>query len=407
MVYTQEKAKELVVKAGKELVQSGLIARTWGNVSARISDTQFIITPSGRPYKTLTPEELVVVNIDDLEYEGDIKPSSEKGVHAVAYKLRPDVDFVIHTHQLKASVVSTTGLDIDTVPDKYKSLVGNCVPCSDYGMPSTKKLMNCVENSIREYPDSKAFIMKHHGALCLGKDYDEAFNVAKSLEDISEQFIQNNYLSKCKLQTFDADAMREFYLKLEDRSFKLPTSIKDLGKSERNGKNFVLTMRDGKTYNIDVESGVSDDGLVPKIARIHSEIYKSTNATCIDQLIHPDVLTISVVNKSMRPLLDDFAQLIGPLIECGEWNEFERKDSSKSIAKKLFARNAVIVKDCGALCISTSQSDLEAIKMVMQKGCESQIGARLFGVKKTINFTESLLMRTIYIKKYSKQAQNQ
>ena len=56
-------AKELVIKAGKELIESGLIARTWGNISCRISDTQFVITPSGRAYETLTPEEIFLVNI--------------------------------------------------------------------------------------------------------------------------------------------------------------------------------------------------------------------------------------------------------------------------------------------------------------------------------------------------------
>ena len=61
MAYELEEAKKLVVAAGKKLVESGLIARTWGNVSARISDTQFVITPSGRAYETLTPKEVVVV----------------------------------------------------------------------------------------------------------------------------------------------------------------------------------------------------------------------------------------------------------------------------------------------------------------------------------------------------------
>ena len=102
MAYELEEAKKLVVAAGKKLVESGLIARTWGNVSARISDTQFVITPSGRAYETLTPEEVVVVNIEDCSYEGDIKPSSEKGVHAAAYRHHPTVDFVIHTHQKAA-----------------------------------------------------------------------------------------------------------------------------------------------------------------------------------------------------------------------------------------------------------------------------------------------------------------
>ena len=61
MAYDVEEAKKLVVEAGKKLLETGLIARTWGNVSARISDTQFVITPSGRAYDTLTPEEVVVV----------------------------------------------------------------------------------------------------------------------------------------------------------------------------------------------------------------------------------------------------------------------------------------------------------------------------------------------------------
>ena len=78
MAYELEEAKKLVVAAGKKLVESGLIARTWGNVSARISDTQFVITPSGRAYETLTPEEVVVVNIEDCSYEGDIKPSRKR-----------------------------------------------------------------------------------------------------------------------------------------------------------------------------------------------------------------------------------------------------------------------------------------------------------------------------------------
>ena len=105
-------AKLAVIEAGKKLVEKGLIARTWGNVSCRISENEFVITPSGRSYEDLTPDEIVAVKIDDLSYDGDVKPSSEKGVHASAYMLRPDCNFVIHTHQLNASVVSVMGKDM-------------------------------------------------------------------------------------------------------------------------------------------------------------------------------------------------------------------------------------------------------------------------------------------------------
>ena len=56
MAYSITEAKEHVIRAGVKLVETGLIARTWGNISARISDTQFVITPSGLAYETLTPD---------------------------------------------------------------------------------------------------------------------------------------------------------------------------------------------------------------------------------------------------------------------------------------------------------------------------------------------------------------
>ena len=118
MAYELQEARELVIRAGLELSESGLIARTWGNISARISDTQFVITPSGRAYEDLTPDQIVITNIEDCSYEGSVKPSSEKWIHADAYKLRPEVNFVIHTHQNYASALSILG---DTVLEVPKS----------------------------------------------------------------------------------------------------------------------------------------------------------------------------------------------------------------------------------------------------------------------------------------------
>ncbi len=108
----EREAKENVVNAGKRLVKSGLIARTWGNVSCRISDNYFVITPSGRDYLTLSPEEIVKVSIADLSYRGDIKPSSEKGIHAEIYKHNPKINFVIHTHQKKRFCIKCHGVGL-------------------------------------------------------------------------------------------------------------------------------------------------------------------------------------------------------------------------------------------------------------------------------------------------------
>ena len=171
MAYKEKEARELVIKAGLLLLNKKLIARTWGNISARISDSEFIITPSGRAYETLTADDLVKVKIDDLSYEGNIKPSSEKAVHAALYALRDDVNFIIHTHQFYASAICAAERDTDFAP------------CAGYGLPGTKKLAESVRNAIAAHPEKNAFLMAKHGALCLGKDLESAFAEADRLEE--------------------------------------------------------------------------------------------------------------------------------------------------------------------------------------------------------------------------------
>ena len=181
MKYSEQEARALVVQAGHRLLECGLVARTWGNISARVSDTHFVITPSGRGYETLQPEDLVLVSIEDCSYEGERKPSSEKGIHAAAYRHRPQVGFVIHTHQDYASCVGVSGKALVLAPHP---LLGTCVPCAAYGMPSTKKLQRGVEAAIVETPSAPAVFMRQHGALCMAEDMEQAFAVAQALEEV-------------------------------------------------------------------------------------------------------------------------------------------------------------------------------------------------------------------------------
>ena len=184
MNYSEKEARALVVQAGHRLVECGLVARTWGNISARVSDTHFVITPSGRSYDTLQPEDLVLVRIADCAYEGERKPSSEKGIHAAAYRHRPAVGFVIHTHQDYASCVGVGGKALTGL---NHPLLGDSVPCGAYGMPSTKKLQLGVEAAMVQHPLANAIFMRQHGALCMAEDFEKAFDLAQALEDVSKK----------------------------------------------------------------------------------------------------------------------------------------------------------------------------------------------------------------------------
>src|SRR5690554_4001698 len=151
------KAQEAVINAGIKLLESGLIARTWGNVSCRLDAESFLITPSGRSYRSLTAADLVRVKIDDLSYQGTIKPSSEKGIHAEVYKLHPEVNFVIHTHQENASMIAATGLKEIQISGQYPAL-GKVVLCADYALPGTKALRKNVRRAL-EKSTGQAVIM--------------------------------------------------------------------------------------------------------------------------------------------------------------------------------------------------------------------------------------------------------
>lgn len=178
-------AKKKVIELGKALVRHQLIARTWGNVSMRIDEKSFVITPSGRSYETLTTDEIVLIQINDLSYTGDIKPSSEKGIHASVYAVKPHVNCVIHTHQKNASALSATILK--------EIQLDYLVPCAEYGLPGTKTLMNNVKLALNvsEY----SVIMKYHGVLCFGEDDETALNVAIRLEEMCQAYIER-FLNK-------------------------------------------------------------------------------------------------------------------------------------------------------------------------------------------------------------------
>lgn len=362
MTYTETKARELVMEAGRKLLEQGLVARTWGNISARVSDTHFIITPSGLAYDTLIPEDLVLVDGRDGSHQGEKRPSSEKGIHADAYRLRPSVGFVIHTHQDMASVYGVAGVELET----GHPLLGT-VPCAAYGLPSTGKLRRAVAEAVTACPDSRAVLMRHHGALCMGDDMAEAFAVSQALEEAS------------------AAAVTE-YLKEP----VLPPYVPDLGESVRQGDSFLLTVRGERRICL------LEDQTLRGVAALHAAVYRSADVTVIAQECSAETVAASMTGRTLRPLLDDLAQIAGVDVRC-EDRQAER------VAAGLRGRNAVLLRGAGALCTGTSQGDVEAVKVLVRKGCLAQRYAASRGNCRPLGWGDAWLQRLIYVRKYAKQ----
>ena len=184
-----EEAKNIVCNAGKQLLKEGLVARTWGNVSVRISNTQMVITPSGRSYNELTPNDMVLVDFYTLKYEGSIKPSSELKLHCQIYKTRPHINAVIHTHQMYASIVAAAQKDVVVLNEAHqKVLGGKIIKAAPYALPNTKKI---TVESARAIEASNAALMANHGVVCIGEKLENAFDVARTLEDACKLFVDS------------------------------------------------------------------------------------------------------------------------------------------------------------------------------------------------------------------------
>lgn len=391
------KAKQLVIEAGERLVETGLIARTWGNVSCRVDDKSFVITPSGKPYIGLKPEDIVQVSIEDLEYTGNVKPSSEKGVHAEVYKAHSDAGFVIHTHQKLASAISVLGLkELKITDEESKKVIGDKIAFGVYGLPGTKKLKNGVTQAL-ESGNSKAIILPHHGAVCFGKDSEEAFLCATTLENVSREYILGKYE---KLFGVIVETIEEFSKNLSKYEFSGKKTIAVFGSRcynsscVRENNSIEFNSLDGSQKKI-----VSLTENLSGEEKIHKDIYLARSD--INSIIHsvaPEVVAVSSSAKKLEPLLDDFAQLIGPTVKASG-------EDSASCVSALKGRHAILLENKGALCCGANLGDAQAVEMIMEKSCLAKLSASIFEADEKINFIEAKLMRFVYLKKYSKKAQ--
>ena len=207
---TEKEARIAVRDAGKKLLAEGLVARTWGNVSVRLNGTDMIITPSGRPYEELQPEDMVRVNYLTHKYEGSVKPSSEYKLHTAIYKTRKDVNSVIHTHQMNASTVATARREIPAILDDQAQILGPSVKVAPYALPNTKKI---VKGTVKALKGRNAALMANHGAVCIGRDIDEVFVCCQVLEKTARAFIEAEFLGGAKsINKFEAWIMHKYYL---------------------------------------------------------------------------------------------------------------------------------------------------------------------------------------------------
>lgn len=167
-----------IIDCGKDMSRSELVQGSWGNISLRLNPDTMLITPSGMDYFSIRTEDIVRMNIHDLKYGIQRKPSSEYRLHAALYRRYPECNAIIHTHSngISAFAAAHAGFRISEPP--MDQLIGD-MHCSEYRTPGTDELCDSIMETIE---GSHACIIANHGAIFYGNDLDVTLAIANAVE---------------------------------------------------------------------------------------------------------------------------------------------------------------------------------------------------------------------------------
>jgi L-ribulose-5-phosphate 4-epimerase len=183
-----DSAKLQIVETAQRLTRKGYLMATGGNLSLRIvGQNAFAITPSNYDYMKMVPDDICVLTLNLEPLEGKLKPSVETGMHAAIYQARPDVNAIVHTHQVYASALTLIKAPIPTLFDEQARFLGRSVDIIPYAPSGTGMLANTIAKHVRDH--NNAYMMQNHGALVFGHDMERAVHNVEILEKCSLAYL--------------------------------------------------------------------------------------------------------------------------------------------------------------------------------------------------------------------------
>jgi len=177
--------REEVVRVAKQLIDSGLVTGTSGNVSARTPEGDVLVTPSGVDYEVLGSEDVVLVDVESVVLEGSLEPSSETPMHTGIYRTRAEVGAVVHTHSIYATTLACLGWPIPPVHYMLTTLSDDGqVPLAPYTTYGTEELAGYASDALGQ--SRNACLLQNHGTITVAESPEEAFSRTVVLEEMAE-----------------------------------------------------------------------------------------------------------------------------------------------------------------------------------------------------------------------------
>jgi L-fuculose-phosphate aldolase len=174
-----EAVKQQVLQAAKDMLRKGLTEGTAGNISAKLPDGNVVITPSSIDYELMTLDDLVVLDLDANVLEGTKSPSSEKLLHLSCYKAFDDIQSVIHSHPIYATMFAIAHEPIPACIDEFSIYVGGDVAVTDYAMSGTEDV---GLNAVDVLKGRGAALLANHGMVAVGPSPAKTLHITALVE---------------------------------------------------------------------------------------------------------------------------------------------------------------------------------------------------------------------------------
>lgn len=188
----ENRLRRKVVDVSKRLYDRGLVAGAGGNVSARAPMSEEIfITPSGLCKGYLKPSQIVKVDLSGNVLKGNLRPTSEMSMHNEIYKIRNDVNAIVHAHPPVSTGFSCANLTLDySFYPEVIVMLGE-IPLVEYVTPTTKDLGSVVTKYLKGH---NAFLLRSHGPVTTGSNLEQAYQRMELLEDFAKVFLVSKLL---------------------------------------------------------------------------------------------------------------------------------------------------------------------------------------------------------------------
>ncbi|MCR4376958.1 MAG: class II aldolase/adducin family protein [Rhodospirillales bacterium] len=176
--------RKQIIQTALQLNTTGLSAGSSGNVSARVEDEGFLITPSGVKYHKLRAKDIVLVDFDG-GVRGRLAPSSEWRLHLDIYKQRPEAKAIVHAHPPYATALACLNKGIPAFHYMVAAAGGKDIRCCRYELFGTQELSDAVREALQ---GRRACLMGHHGLVAFGDDLEKAMSLAVEVEVLAQQY---------------------------------------------------------------------------------------------------------------------------------------------------------------------------------------------------------------------------